>query len=525
MMISIRTILILLTYSIALLGFIPLFPFIEPVARVLFISTFLAGGLADRLNRYLSHHITTAVSLFFFIFYGIQFNSANIVHPAANMIVILLGVRLAGEKSTRNHLQVFLLSLLALAASSLYSLNAIFLLYLPLLLVLVIVSLVLMTFHAKDSTMTITPLVMRKLVALATLMFAITVPLTVFFFMILPRTQYPLWDVLLSGTEKTTGFAEKIQPGISAAIENNKLVAFRAESREVAETELYWRGIVLNRIIREHLGVRVEPPAGEIPLVQTGPKVSQIIYPEPSSNKYLIGLNIPLQITGTQLSPARDHIFTRSRRSTRRIRYEVLSQPGETSMAKGVHRGFYLQLPQNVSARIRKVAEGLKQQNDDQRAVLTQLQDFYTTTRLSYSTIDLPVGLNSIDLFLFDRHKGNCELFAVSAATLLRLAGQPTRMVGGYLGGSYNKLGGYYTVTEDMAHVWVEVYLKGEGWVMVDPSKWAINAAGISQTQSQWSAKQLMMYLDFFGYYWNRAVITYDLEKQLNLLGANLTRT
>ena len=370
--------------------------------------------------------------------------------PAANIIVILLGIRLAGEKSARNHLQVFLLSLLALAASSLYSLNAIFLLYLPLLLVLVIVSLVLMTFHAKDSTMTITPLVMKKLVALATLMFAITVPLTVFFFMILPRTQYPLWDVLLSGTEKTTGFAEKIQPGTSAAIENNKLVAFRAESREVAETELYWRGIVLNRIIG-NTWVRVEPPAGEVPLVQTGPKVSQIIYPEPSSNKYLIGLNIPLQITGTQLSPARDHIFTRSRRSTRRIRYEVLSQPSETSMAKGVHRAFYLQLPQNVSARMRKVAEGLKQQNGDQRAVLTQLQNFYTTTRFTYSTIDLPVGLNSLDLFLFDRHKGNCELFAVSAATLLRLAGQPTRMVGGYLGGVYNKLGGYYTVTEDMA--------------------------------------------------------------------------
>ena len=106
---------------------------------------------------------------------------------------------------------------------------------------------------------------------------------------------------------------------------------------------------------------------------------------------------------------------------------------------------------------------------------------------------------------------------------MLRLAGIPARLVGGYLGGVYNDMGGYYTVSEDMAHVWVEVYIAGRGWQTVDPSRWAVNFADVGSALDKGERGRLKMYLDAFGYFWNRAVISYDLEQQIQLISsANL---
>ena len=43
-------------------------------------------------------------------------------------------------------------------------------------------------------------------------------------------------------------------------------------------------------------------------------------------------------------------------------------------------------------------------------------------------------------------------------------------MVAGYLGGQWNELGGYYMVSQRMAHAWVELYEEKRGWVRVDPT-------------------------------------------------------
>jgi hypothetical protein len=74
-------------------------------------------------------------------------------------------------------------------------------------------------------------------------------------------------------------------------------------------------------------------------------------------------------------------------------------------------------------------------------------------------------------------------------------------------------MGGYYLVTEDMAHVWVEAFVEGRGWVSIDPTSWSIGFA-----RNDGAARQLRMYLDALGFYWNKAVITYDLEKQIKLV-------
>jgi hypothetical protein len=122
-----------------------------------------------------------------------------------------------------------------------------------------------------------------------------------------------------------------------------------------------------------------------------------------------------------------------------------------------------------------------------------------------------------VDEFLFEKKRGYCEFFASSFALLLRLSGVPARLVGGYYGGEYNEMGGYYLVTEDTAHVWVEALVDGR-WVRLDPSRLASNAGASLLAPRVRGLSPGRRLLDTVDYYWNRAVIAYDLASQLQLL-------
>ena len=70
--------------------------------------------------------------------------------------------------------------------------------------------------------------------------------------------------------------------------------------------------------------------------------------------------------------------------------------------------------------------------------------------------------------FLFYRRTGHCELFATSAALLLRLYGVPTRYVAGIVCTRYNPAGYYYATNFDL-HAWAEAWLDDEQrWTLVE---------------------------------------------------------
>jgi transglutaminase-like putative cysteine protease len=242
--------------------------------------------------------------------------------------------------------------------------------------------------------------------------------------------------------------------------------------------------------------------------------VVQEIYPEPSSTPYLLSLNLTRQITGVRYGDATDLVFRSRQAADQRIKYQAVSTLSDTlRVIGGIDRDFYLQVPDTVAPRLLDAARRLNQPGLSDAGKLERLEAFLRGQRLSYANSGLPVGPDALDQFLFVKKRGNCEFFASSGATLLRLAGVPARLVGGYRGGTYNEMGGYYLVTEDMAHVWVEAYLEGRGWVSVDPSAWSVGF-----TRPGGASRTLRMYVDALGFYWNKAVITYDLEKQISLL-------
>lgn len=516
-MLRISTLLDVLTYCIALLGYAPLAPFLEAAPRFIFPMALIGGVVFDRKGFRLRDPIPTLVSILFFIFYMAQANRDNLIVPAINLLIVLLSVRLISEKKIRHYLQIFALALFSLAGSTLFTLDLLFLVYLILLLALIAVALVILTFHATDSKLTISRGGMKTLLSVAFLMPAGALPLICVFFLILPRTQYPLWNYLNVAGSRVAGFSEKVQPGAASSVDAAKSAAFRVSCEKLAKDHLYWRGVVLNSLA-ENTWVRGALPAGESGRVANGRAVRQTIYHEPGRSGYLFALNVPVRVSGMKASLTGDFVL-KTTTFGKRVKYEAVSVPGDTiATQKEIDRGYYMRLPRPLSPRLGAVAREIAENGGNDAEKVAQLKKFYLSQNITYATTDLPVSVDPLDEFLFVRKRGNCEFFASSFAVMLRMAGVPSRLVGGYYGGVYNELGGYYLITEDMAHVWVEAYLDGKGWVMFDPSTLSANFQKAGEITREGLVFRLKMYLDSCNYFWNMVVINYDLEKQFQIV-------
>jgi protein-glutamine gamma-glutamyltransferase len=515
-MVRIKSIVDILAWVAALLGFVPLFPHVGTVPRIAFGLALVCSVLTARGRQAFGGRVATFVSLAFFLYYLARFDRHNVVGPSADLLVVFLAVRLAGEKNARHYLQIFALSLFCLAASSLFSLSSLFLVYLLLFALLIGTALVILTFYANDTEFAVTPPVLRKIVAVALLLPLGSLPLMAFFFFLLPRTQYPLWEFLNTAVVQQTSFSDKVRPGSAASTAETGSIAFRANAPFLTPDRLYWRGIVLNSFEGD-AWVRRDPPAGELAAPEKGDTVVQTIYPEPGSSTYLIALNAPRQIRGIRERASADLVHNRVSAASGRGKYEAVSMVGDAlEVPGGIDRDFYLRLPRKLSARMFNLGREAAGLGSDEEKI-GRIESFFVRGGFYYATTGMPVSSDPLDDFLFRTKRGNCEFFASSLALLLRAAGIPARLVGGYLGGDYNELGGYYVVTSDMAHVWVEAYVTGKGWVTFDPSSWAVNAASLREKPARTGVSRLRLSLDALNHYWNMAVINYDLDQQLQM--------
>ena len=516
-MVSIRTVLDILTCLISLVGVAPLYVYLDRLPQLAFpVALVAAFFMGKKSLRPLAGRFPTVLSIGFFLFYAVRISRDNILDPTINILVILLAVRLLSERIPRNYLQAFALSLFALSASSLYDLSPLFLVYLLSMLLCIAASLVLLTFYTVDSRLALSRNGMKRLMTVSVAMPAVALPLILLFFVIMPRPQFPLWNFLLPSEEKQTGLSELIDPGASSQVLPVKSPVLRAQSPKLPRKDLYWRGIVLNTP-RHDAWVRSPVSEGGYVKSHGAELVRQTILPEPNAGPYLITLDTPVKISGVRANQSSDLVFTR-KRSAGRVRYDTVSCLNRNISVSGtLDRDFYLTLPEHVSRRVRDLGKKIAMQGKSDSERVAALEKYYRAARFRYTTTGLPRSQDAIGEFLFQSKAGHCELFATSFMLLLREAGVPARLVGGYYGGDYNDLGGYYLVTEDMAHVWVEVFLKGSGWVRIDPTVYAVGFVAGGNGSKNTIIGTLRKFSDYLNYYWNNAVITYNLDKQIQI--------
>ncbi len=517
-MVAIRTLATLLTYVIGLCGMIPLFPWLTTFPRAILVVGLISGLWQDRRGSWqLKPWIQNVAIVPVFFYYALQFSRTNPAEPVISVLAIMLAVRLSGEKTVRHSLQIYALSMFCLASSSLFDLSPVFLIYLGVLLCTVAVALVLLTFQNQDSTMTVSRPDLKRILISGMLMPVLAVPLLLIFFPIMPRTQLPLWNFLNPPITRTTGYSDAVEPGSQSSITESRTLAFRAEMSRLEQSQLYWRGTVFNRT-DGNKWTRVSQIPAELTEF-TGQTVRQVIYPEPSSIRTLIALDRPTVLSLQRVTRSPDGVFELSRFGGGRLSYTADSQPnGLTAQRNSINRLFYVQLPDRLPARVKALAAEIVRTGEDDRTRVELLENYFRTGGYRYSTRDLVTGDRALEQFLFEKKQGHCEFFASSFALLLRVAGVPCRLVGGYLGGEYNQLGGYYLVSDDKAHVWVEAFIEGSGWVRIDPSSFAANAGEVWKTPgSRGLILRISQTIDSLNHSWNRSVITYDFERQITI--------
>lgn len=130
----------------------------------------------------------------------------------------------------------------------------------------------------------------------------------------------------------------------------------------------------------------------------------------------------------------------------------------------------YTKLPESTLSKVREKYEDLGKRDDYSIDDKIQLAKEIINTETSYtlSPGKLPRGKDFVEYFLFKNKKGYCTHYASSACVLLRMWGVPARYVEGYLVKSYGTLNNEINVKDSSAHAWVEVYVDGIGWRIVD---------------------------------------------------------
>ena len=511
---KVETAVKIFTYSAGFIAFIILF---GKISYFYYSASFILFLVSIYLEYKKIHIKRTFINIFAILLVILKFYNVSletILQPALEVLLFLLSLKFLEDKKFRDYMEIYLLSVLILAGSTLISFDIIFLVYLLLYILILNISIILLTYYSQDKEIILSEETLIKLFLKTSIIPLLAIPFTVLFFIILPRTDFPIFGFLNKEAKAKTGFSENVRLGEVSNIQEDDTVIFRAKMRKVREDFLYWRGIVLD-FFNGKTWISLKHKRIERKTILKGTPIMQVIYLEPYGDRYLFGLDKPYKIDYSSGLPhllkKTEFTFFLSTPVISRIKYKVFSVLTDTIPQKYINKSLYLQLPKNLSPKIKTLATKLKKETDEETA--NQILKFLKYGEYKYSLKNLPISKNPLEEFLFKYKYGNCEYFASSMAVLLRINGIPARLVAGYKGGIYNNVGKYYLIRQSNAHVWVEAFIKGKGWVRYDPTP------SLSyQLTNRKSLSKIELIFETINYYYINFVLNYDLKKQVALV-------
>jgi transglutaminase-like putative cysteine protease len=385
------------------------------------------------------------------------------------------------------------------------------------------------------------------------------VPLTVVLFLLFPRVA-PLWAVPVQNNGNGTGVTDEMSPGDIAQLGRSSSLAFRVQFENMVpplHENLYWRGLVLDDFDgetwrRTRRGSSYSQAArlndfqwNWSDRVRLGDDpIRYNIILEPTQQPWLYGLHLA-EPESRNLYQSRNFEIFNNGLITKRFSYDLRtfrnSQTDLILLDSARRRS--TELPESGNQQSLEFARELRASVDSDRDYIYAVLAHFQQNEFYYTLNPPLLGDNRVDDFLFNTLEGFCEHYASSFAFLMRAAGIPSRVVVGYQGAEYNRFEDYMMVYQYNAHAWNEVWLEGEGWVRFDPTA-AVSPERIEQgveaalrddpaflEQSLFSPGRLgaldwintiRLRLDAVEYEWNRRVVNYDEEVQVEMLSGLL---
>lgn len=320
---------------------------------------------------------------------------------------------------------------------------------------------------------------------------ALSLPLAAVLFVLFPRISTDFWP-LYSNQAGDIGFNDSIKPGQIASLTQSKKIAFKMSFEESEESDLenhrlppihqrYFRGAVLKHSNGIAWNKGQATSANNINFDSRESTLNQYqIVLEPRFNDWLFALDTPLllRISGykkqTNIVMEDGNVFRLRKPVGSRILYSGYSTPPPKASSLK-NRDQYLQIPKDLSKEIMDLVKNKIVRNSSLNATekYKKIEEYFVKNKFRYT---LKPGLLSKDDalsdFVFNKKTGFCEHFAGTAATMLRIAGVPSRVVVGFLGGEENTFDGTIIVRDQDAHAWLELYDDATSqWIRRDPTE------------------------------------------------------
>ncbi|MDD2741826.1 MAG: DUF3488 and transglutaminase-like domain-containing protein [Rhodocyclaceae bacterium] len=297
-------------------------------------------------------------------------------------------------------------------------------------------------------------------------------PFMLVLYVLFPRISGPLWGLPQDAHRASSGLSEQMSPGSFSDLALSSEIALRVhfDGEIPPRDKLYWRGPVMEvfdgRTWRPHAEQK-QPPSIEA----LSPPIHYESTIEAHQQRWLLALDAPVPglkdfgINHTLTVTTHQALQQRARFALSAVtnyRFNVQEESGVLQRN--------LALPKNLNPRTVALAQSWQHVETDASATVNRALALFSGDNFAYTLQPPLLGENSIDEFLFQSRRGFCEHYAAAFVVLMRAAGIPARVVGGYQGGERNPVDGFLVIRQSDAHAWAEVWLAGKGWVRVDPT-------------------------------------------------------
>jgi len=139
-------------------------------------------------------------------------------------------------------------------------------------------------------------------------------------------------------------------------------------------------------------------------------------------------------------------------------------------------RQHFMDVPDIVTQRVHDLTHEIIANADTDFDRVLAIRNYLLQFPYTLTPSHVPRDVCFVDHFLFEGQEGYCTYFASAMAIMARIAGVPSRYVEGFAT-PRNDIGAtsFVTITNSMAHAWVEVYLEGFGWVIIEATPAYVN--------------------------------------------------
>lgn len=361
-------------------------------------------------------------------------------------------------------------------------------------------------------------------------------PFWLMLFVLFPRIS-PLWS-LPGAQTAATGLGDELNPGsIERLVETDQL-AFRVEfhGRKPTADELYWRSRIYDIFDGQSWRRRNNKEQADFSRL-AAPGSNQLSYKiiaEPHQQRHLYSLGIPVALTYPQRTDT-DAMLSSRTVLTQRSSFQLQSVLKAVPVVPQATDYINLQLPAG-NEKSRQLARQLAAQYPQPDQLVFAIGRYLKEGDFRYSLTPPLLSGDQVDMFLWQSKTGFCSHYAQATTFLLRAAGVPARIVGGYLGGEWRDNQSYLEVSQRAAHAWVE-YQHNGAWHRFDPTLQVapdrlfsslenlLSATDLLRLQGNWLGnvgfgRQLLQQLEDLDYYWSRWVLGFDSNQQESLLSS-----